>query len=62
MLTNIEHAIVITALVWGVVQLVKHFAPDFYSREEMNIYGRFQKSASELEARVAELEKKLGVK
>jgi hypothetical protein len=59
MLHSIEHAVAIGAGIWAVVQLIKHFAPDFYSREELNFYTKFKDAATKLEARVAELEKKL---
>jgi hypothetical protein len=57
MFVNLEHAIVIAALIWGIVHLLQHFFPSYWERmERFNLNARL-----ELDARVKALEEKLGI-
>lgn len=57
MFINLEHAIVIAALIWGGVHVIQHFFPSYWDRmEKLRNQTRL-----ELDARVAALEAKLGI-
>lgn len=55
MLTTLEHAIVLAALIWGVVELVRHLFPSANAR----LWADEQKYIGEIEDRVKALEDKL---
>jgi hypothetical protein len=55
MFHNLEMVIAIVGVIWGAVQLIKHFVPDWYTKQESTYW-------TQLEQRVTEVEKKLGGK
>jgi hypothetical protein len=58
MFSNLENAIIFTAAVWGVVEVIKHFFPSYWGRIESAKYV----AVSDLKDRLAALESKLEVK
>ena len=59
---TLENAIVIAALVWGGVELIKHLLPSFWERETARMQSAVNNAHDELDARITTIENKLGLK
>ena len=58
MFSNLENAIIIAAIVWGLVSLTKHFMPSSWEK-----YEKWSDDAEKsLHKRIDELETELGLK
>ena len=52
---TIEVVLISGALIWGVVELVKHLAPSYYDRVSDEARGYAHKRIDELEKKIAEM-------
>lgn len=58
MFSNLEHAIVVAAIIWGAVEVFRHVIPSFWERNESKSW----KSTFDFDNRIKALEEKLGLK